>query len=138
MTVLAAGGYGQVAWGQHQWGAPASVIEPRFFSSIPPDGAYNQSRESVLEFEMYYYSSFPVDTVTSPAVFEISENGGALYANAEATPYALVRRFLGGHRVWVKIVKTGLWALNSEIVIRTTWPDEHGQSITKELPIVWS
>ena len=134
---LAAGGWGQVAWGQHQCGAPASVIEPRFYTSLPPDGAYNQSRESVLEYEVYYYSSFPAETDASPAIFEISENGGVLYVDAQSPPYALTYRFLGGHTLWVKIVKSGLWAVDSEIIIRTAIPDEFGQPITKELPIRW-
>lgn len=137
MSTSIAGGYGQVAWGQHQCGAPASAIEPRFYVSVPVDGAYNQSRESILEYEVYYYSSFPVDSEVSPLVFEISEDGGGSYADATEAPYTLRYRFLGGHTLWVMIVKEGLWAQDSEIVIRTTGLDEFGQSITKDLPVRW-
>lgn len=132
-----AGGWGQVAWGQHEWGAGQSVIEPRFNLSDPVDGKYNVSREVWIEYEMYYYSSFPVDSPESLAVFEVSEDGGASYNPAVGAPYALTTRFLGGHRLWVKIVKTGLWADDAEIILRTTVNDEFGQEITKELPIRW-
>jgi hypothetical protein len=137
MTVLAAGGWGQVAWGQHQYGAPASDIEPRFYASYPADGAYNRSRESVLEYQVYYHSSFPAELLLGTVLFEISENGGGAYSDAQVSPYALTYRFLGGHTLWVKIVKSGLWARDSEIVVRTTCEDEFGQTITKEFPIRW-
>lgn len=132
-----AGGWGQVAWGQHEWGAGQSAIEPRFNLSDPIDGTYNVSREVWVEYEMYYYSSFPVDSPESLAVFEVSEDGGATYNSAALAPYALTTRFLGGHRLWVKIVKTGLWADDAEIILRTTVNDEFEQEITKELPIRW-
>ncbi len=134
---LIAGGWGQVAWGQHEWGAGQSAVEPRFNRSGPIDGAHNVSRESWLEFEVYYFSSFPAETLSSLTVYEISEDGGANFVDAAVAPYALTARFIGGHTLWVKIVKTGLWASASEIVIRTTRPDEFSGEITKELPVRW-
>lgn len=135
---LIAGGWGQAAWGQHEWGNAQSVIEPRFNFSDPRDGKHNVSREVWLEYEMYYYSSFPAQTLANPGVFEVSEDGGGTFNSAELAPYALTMRFLGGHKVWLKLVKTGLWAPSAEVVVRTTLPDEFGQAITKELPVRWA
>lgn len=135
---LLAGGWGQIAWGQHEVGAGQSTVEPRFNWSQPSDGKQNVPRDSWLEFEVYYFSSFPADVLDNPAFFEISEDGGQSYVSAEAAPYTLLREFIGGHILWVKIVKTGLWTASAEVVIRTTLPDEFGQAITKELPTRWS
>lgn len=137
MVLPIAGGWGQTAWGQHEFGDGQSVIEPRFNASDPLDGALNVSREKWVEFEVYYFSCFPAETLTTLAVFDISEDGGDTYLSAEAPPYTLMRRFIGGHTVWVKIIKVGLWAPEEEIVIRTTLPDEFGQEITKNLPVRW-
>ena len=131
------GGWGHAAWGESEWGNRQSVVEPRFNVSSPLDGTPNVSREVWLEYEIYYYSSFPYDITSSPAVFEISEDAGATFVSAESSPYALTQRFLGGHRLWIKVVKTGLWTASTEVIIRTTLPDEFGQVITKELPVRW-
>jgi len=131
------GGWGHAAWGECEWGNKQSAVEPRFNVSSPLDGTPNVARDVWLEYEVYYYSSFPYDITSNPAVFEISEDAGSTFSSAESSPYTLIQRFLGGHRLWVKIVKTGLWTPSTEVIIRTTLPDEFGQSITKDLPVRW-
>jgi len=140
MTVRV-GGWGNIPHGQHEWGAAKSDIEPRFNFSAPSDGQANVDRGVFLEFEVYYYSSFPNeydDSLLGIPEVEISEDKGATFYNAAQAPYALTKRLKAGHIVWYKVVKTGLWTANTEVIIRTTLPDEFEQAITKISPVRWS
>ena len=138
--VLTYGGFGQAAYGRCQLGTPSSDIGPRFYTSKPSDGTSNVARDVWLEFYTYYYSSVPA--FYGPAeveiAVEISEDGGDNYNDASIAPYALTIKPFDGQRYWTKIVKTGLWADNEEIVIRYTGIDEHGNPSTKEVPVIWS
>jgi hypothetical protein len=134
------GGFGQIPFGQHEFGAGRSLIPPRFGGSTPLDGAVDVPRSKILEFEVYYYTDHPDETneeVTADWI-EISENGGSTWASAFEVPYTTtVRKGLAGHTMWIRIIKNGLWAPSSKIVIRTTQPDEFDQVITKDAPQVW-
>ena len=138
---MAYGGFGQAAFGRHQYGSEASVIEPRFNASFPTDGQQNTPLDVWLEYEIYYFSSFP--NPDDPAVtalsypVEISEDGGSTWMYGNVAPYTTTIRHKDGQTVWIKVVKDSDWTDNQEIVVRTTYPDEFGQSITKTLPVRW-
>lgn len=134
------GGYGFAPWGQHQYGAERSDIEPRFNTSAPFDGERDVELDHWIEYEVYYYSSFPNQydpLVTAEPYVQISENSGVTYVDASVYPFSLTRRYLAGHTVWFKILKDGLWPKSSEIIVKTTLPDEYGQPISKEVPVKW-
>lgn len=135
------GGLGNIAHGRHQYGAAASDVEPRFYVSDPSDGAHNVSLEKWIEFEVYYFSSFPdefsPEILALPVPFEISEDGGATYEFANVAPYSVIWRYKDGQTLWVKIRKAAPWATQAEVVIRSTYPDEFGQAVTKVVPVTW-
>ena len=135
------GGYGQAAFGRCQLGTSSSDITPKFYTSSPSDGAQRVALDRWIEFYTYYYSSVPAALGPDPETpfIEISENGGATYLDASLAPYALTYTAVDGQRYWCKILKTiGQWPENSEIIIRYTGVDEHGNAAEKTVPVVCS
>lgn len=131
-----AGGYGNAAHGRHQLGAASSDIEPRFMQSEPADGAHNVSLNQWLEYIIYYYSSTP--DVDDPSIrIEVSEDNGISYADAAAAPYSTTIRYRDGQELWIKIRKAAPWTQYTTVLIRTTYPDEFGQAVTKVMPVKW-
>ncbi len=149
MTVKELGGYGHLAYGRHKFGAQDSLdlqyptpqpIGPRFNTSLPVDGAYGIHPTQWITYEIYYYtSSIGLDPALLPSNLpvEISEDAGVTWVDAASAPYTLTARFKDGQTLWIKIVKAGDWADDSEILIRTTLPDEYGQDITGIAPVRW-
>lgn len=131
------GGYGVAAFGRHQYGAPASVIEPRFNVSNPTSGAHNVALTRWVTFEIYNYSSY-LDLDALPYPIEVSEDGGITYEYADVSPYSCTIRQKDGQTVWIKILKSSLWTNNATVVIRVTGTDEYGQEITHTFPVKWS
>ncbi len=143
------GGYGHLAYGRHKFGAQDSKdfqyptpqsLGPRFNGSKPQAGAYAVPRTQWITYELYYFSSsLGIDLNLFPSALpvEISEDGGTTWASAATSPYTLTARFKDGQTLWIKIVKDSMWADDSQIIIRTTMPDEFGQVITDELPVRW-
>lgn len=134
------GGYGQAAWGRHQYGASASDIEPRFFSSIPADHSQNNPDTKVIEFQVYYYSSFPdlyaVNADTAIRV-QLSFDGGLTFFTAESPDYTVTIRALDGQRYWIRIAKATHWPRGVNVKVRYRGSDEYGNPATKNMPVVW-
>lgn len=130
------GGYGQAASGRHQFGSPESCIEPRLEDVFPPDESTGISVKTYINFEVYYYSSildFQGDTL-----IEISENAGVDYVVVEEPNYQLSYCMRDSQTVWVRIQKlNGFWPSNMEIKVRFTGFDEFGQTVSKEVPVMW-
>ena len=149
MAIKELGGYGHLAYGQHKYGARDSLdfqyptptpIGPRFNVSTPANGTYGVALTQWITYEIYYYtSSIGVDPSVLPSNLpvEISEDAGDTWVDATSAPYTLMSRFKDGHTLWIKLTKAGSWAVNSEILIRTTLPDEYGQDITGIAPVRW-
>jgi hypothetical protein len=131
------GGYGQAAWGRHQYGAPTSIVEPRYNESVPLDEAIGVSVTQWIVFTTYYYSSVPdfPDGIT----VEISEDNGVTYVPATTPTYETTKRVWDGQRYWIKIRKLlGTWPLSTYIYVRYTGTDEHGNAATKVVPVKWT
>lgn len=132
------GGFGSVASGRSQFGSAESDVEPRSNrASDPSDGAHNVASTKWLTYEVYYYSSTPPLTAAEGLLIEVSEDAGATFTDATGAPYDLTVRVKDGQTLWIKILRTGLWPNNSEIVIRTTAPDEFGNPVTDTYPVRW-
>jgi hypothetical protein len=133
---MTTGGFGNLAWGRHQNGAPSSNIEPRFQLSSPVDGAINVLLDSWIEFYIYCYSSTlsPDDLANSTT---ISEDAGATYLPAHDSPYSIVVRPYDGQRMWIKIRKSQAWRRNSTIVVGVSQLDEFGNEATKTAVVEW-
>jgi len=134
------GGYGQAAYGRHQYGAASSEIEPRLLSTKPLDGSSGVAASQVLEFIVYYYSSVPdilgVSVETAVRI-ELSVNGGTSFFTPQAPDYAVTMKALDGQQYWFKIIKATPWPRGVFVVIRYRGTDEHGNVATKTTPIVW-
>lgn len=134
------GGYGQAAYGRHQYGASSSDIEPRLLSTKPIDGSSGAPATQVLEFIVYYYSSVPdiegvnVDTAVQ---IELSVNGGTSFFIPQVPDYTITKRSLDGQRYWFKIIKATPWPRNVWVVIRYRGTDEYGNVVTKVTPVLW-
>lgn len=131
------GGYGQDAVGRHQYGAPASLIEPRFDVSVPVDEEVDVSVHQWITFSTYHYSS--IGDFVNGLGLEISEDGGNIFNPIASPTYELIKRVKDGQRFWFKVRKVvGEWPPFTYIVVRYTGPDEHGNIATKVIPIRWS
>jgi len=149
MAMKLIGGYGNLAHGHHKYGAQDSkdfqypipqAVGPRFNGSRPQAGAYAVPISQWLIYELYYYSSsINVDPALLPSNLpvEISEDGGVTWVAATTTPYTMTARPKDGQTLWIKIVKTGSWTDNAQILVKTTMPDEFGQPITDITPVRW-
>lgn len=140
---MGTGGWGTTAWGRSQWGNAASVIEPRFYTSVPIDHQTNVRRNQIAKFTTYGFSSF-IDPSTRVFV-EISENSGISYVPAFVngsflSPYngtqSKVRR-PDGQQLRLYVHKTAPWSAGEKIIFRVTMTDEFGQEATKTTPVVW-
>lgn len=135
-----AGGYGLDAYGRHQYGNAASVVEPRFESSTPNDGQHNVPVAQALKFTTYCFSSF-LD-IPNVRVY-VSEDGGATFVlafdgTAFLLPYAGRMRRADGQRLVCYLRKLGNWAANKKIVIRLGGADEFGNEASKVFPRKWA
>lgn len=132
------GGFGIAAFGRSEYGNSKSDVEPRYSASMPYDGERNVPLETPIKFEVYGFSSV-VDIQNIR--LEISEDSGITYNPAfDGTvfqaPYTGKFRRPEGQRLWIYIVKTGLWPIRSRIWVRFTGPDEYGQEATRAIPVV--
>ena len=84
----------------------------------------------------FYGSSIPTEVADGLAI-QISEDGGDTWADAFSAPYTTTVRVKNGQTLWVKILKTGDWTDQSQVVIEHTSPDEYGNETTKEYPVRW-
>lgn len=134
-------GFGNNAFGRHQYGGMASVVEPRFHASVPSDGATDISPISSVKTEVYGFSSRIYDVS-----IEISEDGAGFsnaYINgAFVDPYDAVESWADLHQVdpqlaIVKVVKTIPFDEEVTIVVRVTALDQFGQEATKTAAVEW-
>lgn len=133
---MATGGYGNLAVGRHQYGAPDSEVSPTFHSSSPLDGETNVAVNRWVEFYLHAFSSTlsPTEIV---AGLEVDETGGGTYVSANAAPYQTTVRVYDGQKYWVKVLKAGPWRSRSSITFRVTCADEFGNACVKEVPVEW-
>lgn len=133
---MAVGGLGNLAWGRHQYGAPSSVIEPKFHSSVPRDNSSGVNVNTWVEFYLYAYSSY-IDVSQIAANTEVSEDVGVTYAPANADPYTILARRYDGQKIWIKIRKSSPWRSNTTVVIRVTLTDDFGHDVVKTAVVEW-
>jgi hypothetical protein len=131
------GGFGNLAWGRHQWGAPASDIKPTFYTSSPQDEETNVGVQRWVEFYLYNYSSI-LDPAEVEANLAVDEYGTGVYVPTNASPYRTAVRAFDGQKLWVKVLKAGPWRANATITFRVTGTDEFGNEVVKEVPVEWS
>jgi uncharacterized membrane-anchored protein len=130
------GGYGQIAWGRHQYGAAGSNVNPRYWYSNPKDNAQHVNPNRWIVFTTYCYSS--CNDLINGVKVEVSEDEGVTYSEAVSPRYDTIIRLHSGQTYWVKIRKTvGQWPSLTYIYVRYTGMDEFGNVATKELPVVW-
>ncbi len=148
MVMTRMGGYGHLAHGRHKYGGadsldfqdPPQALGPRFSHALPLDGAHNVPLTQWIVYDLYYYSSSPGFDYTNPSstpLTEISEDEGVTWFDADVAPYTTTYNFVDGQTLRVRITKSADWTDDSEILIRTTMPDEYGQPATNTLPVRW-
>jgi hypothetical protein len=136
------GGLGIEACGCAIFGNSYSEYEPRFETSHPLDKSKHNSRDVVLKFTTYCFSSW---LETGACVVEISEDAGfssatAYNGTAFVAPYndtlSKVRR-PDSQRLVFYIQKTSQWPIKKKIYIRLTAVDDFGDAVSKTIPVTW-